>query len=129
MASAVGEQLSNTYGASTREKDDGHMKKWRNGCRYFCTPALRTNAAANSGVDADGHTTECVLQAFALLAFYVDMEPRAHADAANGPDPQSAMNNLRGIATPSGRRRQRCGMSGWSSRSGPAARRSRQTAA
>ena len=97
MAAAVGEQLSNTYASSTREKDDGHMKKWRNVCRYFRTPALRTDAAANSGVDADGHTNECVLQAFALLAFYVDMEPRAHADADVGPDPQSAMNNLRGV--------------------------------
>ena len=41
--------------------------------------------------------TECVLQAFSLLAFYVDMQPRAHADAAVGPDPQSAMNDLRGV--------------------------------
>ena len=97
MADTVADTLAGSFAASTKEKDDGHMKKWRNVCTYFNTPALRTNASANSGLDANGHVTECVLQAFALLAFYVAMEPRAKADAAVGPDPQSAMNNLRGV--------------------------------
>ena len=61
------------------------------------TPVWRTDRAANCGADPNGHVNECVLQAFALLAFYVDMEPRAHADAHVGPDPQSSMNCLRGV--------------------------------
>ena len=97
MTDSVGETLAGSFAASTRDKDDGHMKKWRNVCQFFHTPALRTDVNANSGIDANGHVTECVLQAFALLAFYVSMEPRAKADADVGPDPQSAMNNLRGV--------------------------------
>ena len=97
MADAVADTLAHSYADSTREKDAGHMKKWANVCRYFDTPVWRTDRAANSGADPNGHVNECVLQAFALLAFYVDMQPRAHADADVGPDPQSAMNNLRGV--------------------------------
>ena len=97
MADAVADTLSHSYAESTRSKQAGHMKKWANVCRYFDTPVWRTDRAANCGADPNGHVNECVLQAFALLAFYVDMEPRAHADAHVGPDPQSSMNCLRGV--------------------------------
>ena len=74
MADAVADTLSHSYAESTRSKQAGHMKKWANVCKYFDTPVWRTDRAANCGADPNRHVNECVLQAFALLAFYVDME-------------------------------------------------------
>tara|TARA_B110001450_G_scaffold154698_1_gene144299 strand:+ start:611 stop:10615 length:10005 start_codon:yes stop_codon:yes gene_type:complete len=97
MAGTMSQYLERSYAPSTRKQDAAFMRRWNAICAYFNTPALRTDAAANSGADPSGHLVELVLQAFVLLVVYVNMEPRSHRDAAVGPDPQSAMNVVRGV--------------------------------
>lgn len=48
--------------------------------------------ACNTGADAAGHVREGMLQAIAVVYFYLDMEPRSKADPA--PLPASAFARL-----------------------------------
>ena len=91
----AGELMAASHADSTILVDQSHIKAWKKVCALLNTPWLRTDAAANSGADPDGYINEQVLQALALVSMYSNMQPRSHSDPA--PDPQSAMQKLRGV--------------------------------
>jgi hypothetical protein len=91
----AGELMAGAHADETVRVDQSHIKAWKKVCALLHTPWLRNDVAANSGADPDGHVNEQVLQALALVAMYSNMQPRSHSDPA--PDPQSAMQKLRGV--------------------------------
>jgi len=74
------------YAASTRLADEGYWKRWEAFCKSINTSPWRTDMAANSGQDPEGHQEEVFLLATAMLHFYERMVPRRHASPAAHPD-------------------------------------------
>ena len=60
------------------------------------TEPIRSDHAANSGVDHEGYQAETLLhEAVALILMYAQMKPRSKKH--NAADPHSAMQKLRGV--------------------------------
>ena len=89
--------LSRGYADSTNKVDDGYWRRWEQFCvKVMGTSPYRTDVAANSGADPDGHQEEVFLCVSALMHFYDQMRPRRRTDPAA--DPRSAKKVLEGVA-------------------------------
>ena len=77
--------LASGYAPSTNQGDDGHWRAWEQVCRHMGTSPWRTDMAANSGMDPDGHQEEVFLLASACVRFYEVMMPRRRSDPAAKP--------------------------------------------
>ena len=86
MATRLHEALDHGYAKSTRAIDEGYWKRWERFCKSIGTSPWRTDMAANSGLDPEGHQEETFLLASAMLHFYETMVPRRHSDPAAKPD-------------------------------------------
>ena len=86
MAARLHEALGNGYAASTRRADEGYWKRWECFCKSIGTSPWRTDMAANSGMDPEGHQEEVFLLATAMLHVYERMCPRRHSDPAAHPN-------------------------------------------
>ena len=86
MAARLHEALGHGYAPSTRHADEGYWKRWEAFCKSINTSPWRTDMAANSGQDPEGHQEEVFLLATAMLHFYEHMVPRRRANPAAHPD-------------------------------------------
>ena len=96
MSHRVQEALANGYAPSTRKGDAGYWRSWVRFCESLGTSPKRTDMAANSGQDAEGHQEEVFLLASAMLSYYEHMHPRRKSDPAA--DPRSAKKYIESIA-------------------------------
>ncbi len=83
------------FAPSTSAADKGHFECWAEFCRSMGTSPWRTDAAANSGLDQEGHREEVLLMCMALIHLYSRMKPRKRSDPA--PDPRSALKKLQAV--------------------------------
>ena len=70
MAGRLSEALEHGYAPRTRAADQGHWRRWERFCKSIGTSPWRTDMAANSGMDAEGHQEEVFLMASAMLHAY-----------------------------------------------------------
>ena len=97
LATRMYDMLSRGYADSTNKVDDGYWRRWEQFCvKVMGTSPYRTDVAANSGADPDGHQEEVFLCVSALMHFYDQMRPRRRTDPAA--DPRSAKKVLEGVA-------------------------------
>ena len=96
--------LQHQYAPSTNLADRSHMKKWNAHCADLGTPPLRSDIAANIGVDLAGHKREVFLMCTGVMKFHRTMSPRCKGDVAALP--QSALNVVLGAH----REMRRCGI-------------------
>ena len=71
LTGAVSACMEEAFADSTIAKDNGFFKRWCDFCKDMDTSPWRCNHAANSGVDPEGHQKELLLQAIALIDFYI----------------------------------------------------------
>lgn len=96
MAARLHEALGHGYAASTRRNDAGYWKRWERFCKSIGTSPWRTDMAANSGQDPDGHQEEVFLLASAMMHFYETMHPRRSSDpAAHPPSAKKIIESIR----------------------------------
>ena len=86
MAARLQEALGHGYAPSTRLADEGYWKRWELFCKSIGTSPWRTDMAANSGMDPEGHQEEVFLLATFMMHLYEHMCPRRHSDPAAHPD-------------------------------------------
>ena len=91
-AERVAGLLQLAYAPSTNRGDDGHFRAWTKACAHLGASPWRTDVAANSGADPDGHAEEIYLMCMALILMYSWMKPRSRADPAA--DPRNVVKKL-----------------------------------
>ena len=74
--------LQHQYAPSTNLADRSHMKKWTAHCADMGTPPLRSDIAANVGVDLAGHKREVFLMCTGIMKFHRTMSPRCKSDVS-----------------------------------------------
>ena len=87
--------MSRAYAPSTNAHDAGHWRTWERACAHLGASPWRTDTAANSGADPEGHAEEVYLMCMALVLMYSWMRPRSHADPAA--DPRNAFKKLHAV--------------------------------
>ena len=95
MTERLSEALEHGYAERTRAADQGHWRRWERFCKSIGTSPWRTDMAANSGMDAEGHQEEVFLMASAMLHAYENMYPRRRSDPAA--DPRSAQKYIESV--------------------------------
>ena len=95
MTERLSEALEHGYAPRTRAADQGHWRRWERFCKSIGTSPWRTDMAANSGMDAEGHQEEVFLMASAMLHAYENMYPRRRSDPAA--DPRSAQKYIEAV--------------------------------
>ena len=94
-AARVYEVLASGYADSTNKGDDIHWRAWEGVCEGMETSPWRTDMAANSGLDPDGHQEEVYLCVAAMVQLYEKMLPRRKSDPAA--DPRSAAKKIEAV--------------------------------
>ena len=74
----MAEVMRKGYAPSTVEKDMSHFRAWTAICERLGTSPWRTDVAANSGLDSEGHAEEIELMVHALIIFARELKPRSN---------------------------------------------------